>query len=199
MYNIGQEIIPFHRKNYPLGEIYQYDFEKFVRFFLKTFSLDEIAQTDSVELCITLDRAELCDGLCHLTAGIKITDPRAVDPRDGTPISCVEDGVGRLFSTQSRNYCFALKSLVRKDSKPAYKEFSDFFSFFEKLQKEGLPASEWGPRILPVKVWSPQDLSSIWKCLGTGSGARKNGNTHFCNLCACTGNTIAEFKIDDDR
>ncbi len=79
-----------------------------------------IAQTDFVELCITLDRAELYDGLCHLTAGIKITDARAVDPRDGTPISYVEDGVGCLVSTQSRNYCFALKSLVRKDSKPAY-------------------------------------------------------------------------------
>ncbi len=116
----GQDIIPFHRKNSPLGEVYRYEFEKCVRFILRTFALDELAQTDFVELCITLNGAELYESLCHLTAEIKIIDARAVDPRDGTPISCVEDGVGCLFSTQSRNYCFALKSLVRKDSKPAY-------------------------------------------------------------------------------
>jgi hypothetical protein len=36
--------------------------------------------------CITLDGAELCDGISHLTAGIKVTDPSAVDPRDGGPL-----------------------------------------------------------------------------------------------------------------
>lgn len=171
LYSIGQETIPFEKKDSPLGEVYQYEFEKFIRFMLKTFGLHDIAQTDSVELCITLDGAELCDGLCHLTAGIKLTDGSAVDPRDGTPLSCLDETTGRLFSTQSRNYCFAMKSLLGKDSKTAYKEFSDFFSFFDKLQKEGLAASDLGPRILPVTVWSPQDLSSVWKCLGTGSGA----------------------------
>ncbi len=51
--------------------------------------MDDIAQRDSVEVSITPDGAELCDGLCHLTAGIKVTDPRAVDPRDGKRLSCL--------------------------------------------------------------------------------------------------------------
>ncbi len=168
--------------------------------FLKTFSLYEIAQCKSVELCITLNGADLCDGLNHLTAGIKIMDPRAVDPKDGTPLSCMENGlVGRILKTQSRNYCFAVISLLGKDSKPAYNEFSDFFKFFEKLIQEGLPASEFGPEILPIIVWSPQDLSSIWRCLNTGSGARKNGNTHFCHLYACTGATIVRFLAEENQ
>jgi hypothetical protein len=200
LYDLGQQHIPFHWKQCDLGEVYQFEFEPFIRFILKTFSLYEIAQRESVELCITLDGAELCDGLSHLTAGIKITDPRAVDPKDGTPLSCMENGlVGRIFKTQSRNYCFAVKSLLGKDSKPAHNEFSDFFKFFEKLMQEGLPASEFGPAILPIIVWSPQDLSSIWKCLNTGSGARKNGNTHFCHLCACTGDTIVRFLVEENR
>jgi hypothetical protein len=122
-----------------------------------------MAQSDFVEVLIMLDGAELCDGLCHLTAGIKITDPRAVDPHDGKPLSCFGDGMGHILARKSCNYCFAIKCLLGKDSKEAYQEFSDFFSFFERLMKEGLLASD---------------------C----SGAQKNGNTHFCHVCPCTGN-----------
>jgi hypothetical protein len=57
-----------------------------VRFILKAFGLYELAQHESVELNIALDGAEICDGLSHLTAGIKMTDGRAVDPTDGMPV-----------------------------------------------------------------------------------------------------------------
>jgi hypothetical protein len=67
------------------------------------------------------------------------------------------------------------------------------------VKKFGLPASEWGPAIMPMDVWSPQDLSSIWKCLNTGSGARKNGKKHFCHLCACRGNNIVRFLVEENR
>ncbi len=55
---------------------------------------------------------------------MKITDARAVDPTDFTPPSCFEDGIGHLFRAQSHNYCFVLKSLLGKDTKMAYEEFS---------------------------------------------------------------------------
>ena len=200
LHELGQNHIPFHRRQCDLGEVFQFEFEPFLRFILKTCSLHDVAQRDSVELCITLDGAELCDGLCHLTAGIKVTDRRAVDPRDGSPLSCVDDAfIGRIFQTQSRNYCFAVKSLMGKDTKDAYKQFEDFFKFFEKVREEGLPASEFGPALLPIIVWSPQDLSSMWKCLNTGSGARKNGKTHCCHLCVCTGVRIVRFLVEENR
>jgi hypothetical protein len=51
-----------------------------------------------------------------------------VDLRDGVPLSCLDnDGIGKDFHVQSHNYCFAVKSLLGKDTKAAYKEFSDFF------------------------------------------------------------------------
>jgi hypothetical protein len=127
LHSLGQEYIPFEKKDCALGECFAYDYEKFVRFLLQSFSLYDIAQRETVELCIALDGAELCNGIQHLTAGIKITDRRAIDPKDGVPLST--DGVlGRIFKVQSRNYCFAMKSLLGKDCKKAYKEFSDFFS-----------------------------------------------------------------------
>jgi hypothetical protein len=42
---------------------------------------------------MTLDGAELCNGLLHLTVGIKISDHRAIDARDGVPLSSLADGV----------------------------------------------------------------------------------------------------------
>jgi hypothetical protein len=173
LHDIGQTMIPFCKKESQYGEMFQYDYEKFIRFILKTFQLSEVAQRETIELCITLDGVELC--------------------------TVNHEHFGRIFANQSRNYCFAMKSLIGKDSKVAYKEFSDFFRFFERLKKHGLPASDLGPAILPMDIWSPQDLSSIWKCLNTGSGARKNGNTHFCHICACTGNSIVRYLVDENR
>jgi hypothetical protein len=118
LHDIGQRVIPFERKQCSIGEMYQYDYERFLQFILKIFQLEEIAQRESVELSITLDGAELCDGIYHLTAGIKVTDARAIDPRDGSPLSMTMDEVmGHMFQNQSRNNCFALKCLIGKDCK----------------------------------------------------------------------------------
>jgi hypothetical protein len=143
LHNIAQGIIPFEKKESELGEMFAYDYELFIRYILKSFLLYEIAQRESVEICMTLDGAELCDGLSHLTAGIKISDHRAIDARDGVPLSSLANGVfSRIFKVQSRNYCFALKSLLGKDCKSAYREFSNFFLFFERLKSNGLPETE---------------------------------------------------------
>jgi hypothetical protein len=120
LHSIGQQHIPFEKKESALGEMFQYDYELYIRFLLKHFKLHDVAQRESVEFCITVDGTELCKGLSHLTAGVKITDPSAIDPRDGVPISYMNGVFGWIFKVQSRNYCFAMKSLLGKDSKTAY-------------------------------------------------------------------------------
>jgi len=163
LHDLGQIHIPFEKKECAMGEMFAYDYERFI---LKSFKLHDVATMESIEICMTLDGAELCDGISHLTAGIKISDHQAIDPRDGSPLSTMPDGAfGRIIKVQSRNYYFAMKTLLGKDCKSAYKEFADFFFFFERLKRYGLAASEYGPRLLPMDVWSPQDLSSIWKSL----------------------------------
>jgi len=79
---VGQNLIPFKKKHSDIGELYQYEFKVFLHFILKTFYLYDIAQRESVELSMTLDGTELCDGKSHLTAGVKVTDARAIDSRD---------------------------------------------------------------------------------------------------------------------
>ena len=89
--------------------------------------------------------------------------------------------------------------MIGKDTKDAYMHFKDFFDFFEKVKREGLPAGIYGPRILPMLVWSPQDLSSLWKCLNTGSGAKKNCHSYFCHLCPCSSRDILFFTVGANR
>jgi hypothetical protein len=58
-------------------------------------------QTESVELSITLEGAELCDGISHITAGIKIMDRRSIGSLTGIPLSTVDDETfGRIFQTR---------------------------------------------------------------------------------------------------
>jgi hypothetical protein len=89
--------------------------------------------------------------------------------------------------------------LLGKDSKSAYAEFRDVFKFFDDIMANGLPVNENGPRIMPIIVWSPQDSSSLWKCLNTGNGARKHGTSHWFHLCPCTGNEISSYNINENR
>lgn len=91
LYLKGQEVIPIQAVDCPLGEMFQFDYERKLRLILKTFGLDTVAQNSTVEISITLDGAELCDYKSHLTAGIKVTDRRAIDPRTNIPL-CSETG-----------------------------------------------------------------------------------------------------------
>jgi hypothetical protein len=86
LYEVGQTVIPIEAVECRFGEMYQFDFEKKLRLILKTFGLEQIASESGVEICVTLDGAELCDYLSHLTAGVKIVDKRAIDPRTKLPL-----------------------------------------------------------------------------------------------------------------
>lgn len=137
MYQRGQVVCPICPTPSPLGEMFTFEYEPTLHLILKTFQLYEVAQRESVEICVTLDGVEMCDYLNHLTAGVKIVDKRAADPRSGRLLcTYMENLLGSSFACQSRNFCFILKSLIGMDTKDAYDEFSDFFKFFEKLRND---------------------------------------------------------------
>ncbi len=66
------------------------------------FGLHEIARTTSIEIFITLDGAELCDHLNHLTAGVKMVYKRGVDPKTGWPLfTFTEELLGSAFKSSA--------------------------------------------------------------------------------------------------
>jgi hypothetical protein len=156
-------------------------------FVLEMFQLDGIARypkSPPVQLACTLDGADISRFVSHVTAGIKILDPRAIDPISHLPI-----GLDGSKKVQSRDLCFPFKMILTRDTKTLYHEhFKDFFDFFSRLNREGLP--ELG--IQPIMVSSPQDMSSMWKALGRGGGCKVK--TFFCYCCAMTSKESATAR-----
>jgi hypothetical protein len=185
VHGVAQKVIPFEEIPTPDldGVAFKVgngdDFSKILMFILEMFQLDHIARDPTqppVQLACTLDGADISRFVSHVTAGIKILDPRAIDPMTNLPI-----GLAGSKKVQSRDLCFPFKMILTRDTKSLYQEhFKDFFDFFSRLNREGLP--QLG--IYPIMVSSPQDMSSMWKALGRGGGCKVK--TFFCYCCAMT-------------
>ena len=99
----------------------EFDYSKLLNFLLNLFKLEQIARREgNVSISITLDGADLSQNIQHVMCGVKNCDPHAVNPITGIPIG--------LEGIQSREFCFAFKMLLAKDTKALYQ--SHFKSFF---------------------------------------------------------------------
>jgi hypothetical protein len=155
----------------------QFEYEPLLAYLLKLYKLDDVARDPNelpVEFSITLDGADLSRNISHVTAGIKINDPRAIDPKSGIPI-----GQDHSMPVQSRELCYPFKILIAKDTKELYNTcFADFFAFFQQVEVAG-----FGEFTKPFNVSAPQDMSSFWKSLKKGGGCKTK--TMFCHCCSC--------------
>ena len=66
-----------------------------------------------------------------------------------------------------------------------------------KFIKEGLDHCTHCPKILPMKVKEPQDLSSTWKSLLVGGTAKVAARP--CHLCLVSSASLAHFKSGEER
>ena len=152
------------------GQLYQFDLESVVRFVVEKYDLGKDAQsgseTSKVMLAVTLDGAVLTKYLSHVTLGIKLIDPRSIDPRTGKP--CFLDGEGY----QTRRACFICWMLIGKDLKECYEGvFKPFFTFFKELPSgKSIPAKEGKPCLSNFNITFTQDLKSVWNTTGIGGG-----------------------------
>jgi hypothetical protein len=175
-------VIPFDVVDIDGIDGFKFDYEPLLLYLLDLFQLEDAARDNNqppVQISITLDGADLSRNVTHVTAGVKINDPRSIDPVSGLPI-----GVQDSRKVQSRELCFPFKSLLAKDSKELYdNHFGDFFDYFKDVQANGLDGGA-----IRINVTSPQDQSSFWKALKRG-GACKVAKD-FCHCCACTSEEV---------
>jgi hypothetical protein len=100
-----EEVCPFEVTFVDGKDGVKFNYQKLLSFVLEIYGLDEIARTTGgVKIAITLDGAELSRNAGHVTAGVKITDPRAIDPITRLPI-----GVFGAAKVQSRELCIPFK------------------------------------------------------------------------------------------
>jgi hypothetical protein len=183
----GLEII---EKKTDHGPVFSFDIYQFMRMLMKGFGLVEHAKTGStsspVMICWTLDYAQLTRELGHLTGGIKIVDPRSVDPVTGNLLLL-------LGKFQSRDLSFPCQLAFVKESKQVYKDC--FKSFFEILNSNNfvVPATEFMPEMSNFDISSCQDLSSGWKTTTLGGGCKTT--EFFCSQCMVSRKTVVEYKV----
>ena len=177
------------------GPTFSFDLDVLMRLVLTGHGLDVAAQTTSkkthqpVIVAYTLDGAQLTNTLGHVTAGIKIVDPRALDPLTGIPLH-----VSGKY--QSRDLCFPTQITFGRDCKKLYEDcFQNFFEYFNGTVK--VPAKFGLPELSNFRILSPQDMSSIWKTVGLGGGSHTKH--FFCYCCSCQKRDIRLAKQKLER
>jgi hypothetical protein len=149
-----------------------------------------LSNMPSLALDILPYGAQLTNDLGHVTGGIKVVDPRAVDPLTGIPLSVT----GKF---QSRDLSFVCQLAFVKDCKATYTDcFEEFLTTFNQ-DSLVIPSAGSHPELSNFKVSSCQDLSSGWKTTPLGGGCHTTN--YFCPQCMVSQSTIAQFKTGDHR
>ena len=83
---------------------------------LQSYGLMEIIEHGGKDVTVacTIDGTELSWKIGHVTAGVKITDPQARNPRKNDKLVMGADGTKGV---QSRDLCFPLQVTIGKDNK----------------------------------------------------------------------------------
>ena len=101
----------------------------------KAFQIDEVAKTQSIEVCFTMDGFNLTNNLTFIMTGLKIINPSCISPLTSEKDLCP---LFKKYLPQSRKWCFPLKLVMGKETTVMYtEEFNGMFNFFFKASLEG--------------------------------------------------------------
>ena len=186
VHRFADDIIPLKHYKGKHGEVVEFkDIGGTVKMIYDAFGLGEVAKNGSVDVCVTMDGTNLTKFLNFVIAGLKMVDPRAVNPLTGEKELCP------LFSKalpQSRKWCFPMKFVMGQESADMYEEhFNEMFEMFYKASLEGQDIfSGWKP----VTYSNPCDMAAQQKSLGLGGAAKVKNR--FCHACALHSKNIAK-------
>jgi hypothetical protein len=80
-----------------------------------------------------------------------------------------------------------------QDKSKMYSEFfSDFYKYTEGIQSNGIPASEHGPHLHPMKVSYLSDIKAIWTTSDRDGNCKKRH--FFCHLCSAMHHDLTSWK-----
>jgi hypothetical protein len=162
--------------------------------------LHELATRSSVKVALTVDGADLFKGRTHVSTRIKICDERGIHPVTKQPfvITDEDEDAAYFVKVQSSEVCCVMVIADAVDSKQLYENvFKEYYEWGNSLRENGLPESEYGPKLMPFTVAYNNDLKATWYLSNKGGGCKNK--THFCHLCSCTKDSLTYFNVGDDR
>ena len=196
----GSEVIGWRKENTKYGEVFYLHFEKALRHLLRACQLHDLAEKSSVKIALTVDGADLFKGRTHVSTGVKITDERGVHPITKKPLGVtnVDDNAIEFIKVQSQELCCIMIIADALDSRHLYEDvLKEFYDWGDEIRRNGLPASEFGPKLQPFTVLYNNDLKGTWYLCNKGGGCKNK--THFCHLCPCTRHSLTSYNIGDNR
>lgn len=173
--------IPYKILHLPSGECARFDYERMMICLIVAFKLVRIARLRNLEFIQSIDGSNLDKGTNHTMAGMKISDPGAINPLTKTLMlggdTSAEENV-QLANMQSRNNVFPFEIHCAPENNEMYTEhFKPLFEYFTKISKDGI--DEIG--CLPINITCDCDMSAVWKGLQRGGAAKVA--TFPCHCC----------------
>lgn len=163
------------------GEVIGFDVEKMIRFIIQRYGLHDHAINGPVELAVTVDGAQLTNDIGHVTLGVKLVDPRCIDPLTGENMFADGDGFQSVYCS------FPIKSFVGKETvENITANFKEEFAFFAQLRTHGLAPYK------PMVISWPLDGKAAIQLLGKGGGAKVT--EIFCPYCPCESKDLISLR-----
>jgi len=161
----GAELLPFTVSDNAV----KFDVRTATQFILNSHGLwNKVLNKEHVQLAATVDGGDLSWNITQVSAGLKMVDPRALDPINGTPLF----GNTGYDKVQSKHHCYPLYVIIGKDNKELYKtHLSKFFDDVNALEVEHVEG---------LQVAQCHDMCSLHKSLGVGGGMKVNILACYC-------------------
>jgi len=194
------ERIGLRRRDSQYGKVYYANAEAAIRLMLDAAGLTKYAEAGPVQLAITSDGANSFRNRMQISIGVKVVDPRGHHCKTKQPLFVdeLDDEPAHYRGVQSSEMCTILIMADARDKSKMYDElFGEFYKYTAELEKNGMPASQFGPFLHPFKIVYPSDLKAAWTTAGRGGNCKKT--TFFCHLCAATRDELVKYNVGDLR
>ncbi len=192
-------LIGYECRQTTYGEVFFINFNKTLRLLLKACGLFELAQTESIQIALAIDGADMIRDRTHVSAGVKITDTRGYHPITKQPLlQKTDDGEEAFVRVQSFELCSLMMIADARDSKALYEGvFKEFYDWGKKISLVGLPAEDGMPALQPFQVLHNSDLKAAWYLSDRGGGCKTT--KYFCTLCCCSKDELVSYKSGEQR
>ena len=136
------------------GEVIEFDAKQVTKIVLEGSGLDKLA-TDSepARMSQAIDGSRFSPNLHFVMYGIKINDPRGMDPWTKQPL--INLAPGGKSTLQSRNNQVPLKIIIAREKEAIYQEFAGFFADFQAM--DTILFNEEEELLIPVDMKSSCD------------------------------------------
>jgi uncharacterized protein len=180
----ASRIVPFKEGTLETGGEYaKFDPVNVMNLMIKAYNLNEVAKYRSIKINQAIDAALITTNMHHTTYGLKMIDKAAYDPVTKRLIYASTDS----STLQSRNNCFPLMIVLRRETKELLQEFTPIMKEVHNQSVSG-PYNFLSP-YFPIKTAFDSDMSATWKLCGKGGAMKRE--LYPCHCCAIHDSNIA--------